>query len=198
MLQRQRAYKQSAFRVSGGLDACCTGLGIVARLTVPVTFPEFGASRLGGAAFANDGAGGGCEDFIIGRLPVITFGLGFAGGTGAVAFFAMFFGARVEGLRLRLSLRAALRGALIVVFRFAPALRLRSLLGGTSFMVASFSRRARFSGAGGHSLPTGMRRGGSNSCAPKIEMERREPVSIESLCRDYHDTHITSTSFECP
>ena len=144
------------------------------------TFPEFGASRLGGAAFANDGAGGGCEDFIIGRLPVITFGLGFAGGTGAVAFFAMFFGARVEGLRLRLSLRAALRGALIVVFRFATALRLRSLLGGTSFMVdASFSRRARFMGVpGDNSLLTGMRRGGSNSCAPKIEMERREPVSM--------------------
>ena len=63
---------------------------------MPVTFPGVGASRLGGAAFANDGAAGGREDVIIGRLPVITFDLGFAGGAGAVAFFAIFFDARAE------------------------------------------------------------------------------------------------------
>ena len=106
-----------------------------------------------------DGAAGGREDAISGWLPVITFGLGFAGGAGAVAFFAIFFDARAEGVRLRFSLRATLRGALIVGFRFAIALSLRSLLGGTSLIVnALFSGRTRFMGElGDNSLLTGMR-----------------------------------------
>ena len=88
-------------------------------------------------------------------------------------------------MRLRFSLRATLRGALITGFRFATALRLRSLLGGTSFIVnVSFSTRARFMGVpGDNSLLTGMRRGGSKSHAsPKMGMERREPVSMLWRC----------------
>ena len=87
----------------------------------PLTLPEFGASRLGAGTFANDGAAGGREGAISGWLPVITFGLGLAGGASAVVFFAIFFDARAEGLRSRFSLRATLRGALIVGFRFATA-----------------------------------------------------------------------------
>ena len=83
--------------VSGCLDACCTEFSLVSPLSVPVISPGAGASRFGGgdfanngAAFANDGAAGGREDVISGRLPLVTLGFGFAVGTGAVAFFAIF------------------------------------------------------------------------------------------------------------
>ena len=186
--------------VSGCRDACCTGLGVVSPLALPMAFLGDSVRGLGGATFAKVGAAGGREDAFrfIGVL-LITFGLGFAGGTGAVVLSAIFADGRAEAVRLRLGLRVTLTGALLDGFRFATARRLPSLLGGTSLMVSkSLSYCARSTGGRGlKSLLTGIRLGGAKSREPKLGIKTR---GAESMMRAALPSpkilRSTSTSFE--
>ena len=167
--------------VSGCRDAYCTGLGVVSPLALPMASLGDSVRGLGGAPFAKVGAAGGRDDALrfIGVL-LITFDLGFAGGTGAVVLSAIFAEGRAEAVSLRLGLRATLTGALLDVLRFATARRLRSLLGGTSLMVSkSLSYRARSTGGRGlKSLLTGIRLGGAKSHEPTLGIKTREAASM--------------------
>ena len=166
---------------SGGREACCTGSSIDVPLAVPTIFFGAGARCLGGAAFASDGTAGGREGVIGGGggSTVITFDLGFAGGTGALVLFAIFVDGRVGGVSLRVGLRAIRTGAFLSGFRFATARRLRSSLGGTSFTVrSSRSRRTpSVGGRGAKSLLIGIRLGGAKSVSPKLGSKTRVAVS---------------------
>ena len=185
--------------VSGCRDACCTGLGVVSPLALPMAFLGDSVRGLGGATFAKVGAAGGRDDALrfIGVL-LITFDLGFAGGTGAVVLSAIFAEGRAEAVSLRLGLRATLTGALLDACA-ATARRLRSLLGGTSLMVSkSLSYCARSTGGRGlKSLLTGIRLGGAKSREPKLGIKTR---GAESMMRAALPSpkilRSTSTSFE--
>ena len=157
---------------SSGREACCIEFGVVFPVVLPATFPGAGARGLGGAAFANDGAAGGREDVTGGGegLPVITFDLGFAGGTGALVLFAIFVSGRAEGVSLRVGLRAIRTGAFLDGFRFAMARRFRSSLGGTSFTLGSSlsMRSPSIGGRGAKSLLIGIRLGGAKRRSLKL------------------------------
>ncbi|MDG2032584.1 MAG: hypothetical protein P8J29_01480, partial [Rhodospirillales bacterium] len=186
---------------SSGREACCIEFGVVFPVVLPATFPGAGARGLGGAAFANDGAAGGREDVTGGGegLPVITFDLGFAGGTGALVLFAIFVSGRAEGVSLRVGLRAIRTGAFLDGFRFAVARRLRSSLGGTSFTVGSwlFRRPPSMGGRGANSLLIGIRLGGVRSRSPKPGRNTREDVStLGPVPLSSKTLRSTSTSFE--
>ena len=185
----------------GGREACCIEFGVVFPTVLPATFPGASARGLGGVTVANDGATGGRENVTGngGLLPVITFDLGFAGGTGASARFSVVADGRAEGVILRVGLRAILRGVFVDGVRFAKARRLRSSLGGTSFTVgSSLSRRPPcMGGRGANSLLTGIRLGGSRSRSPKLGRKTREAVpTLGPVPLSTTTLRSTSTSFE--